>query len=269
MTMRRLLQDNPTESERRLLRSMRLDRPPPSSKHRVLGAVGALAATTTAASSGVAAVSAVGVAKVLTLVVLGGVATAGVVREVSARNERPLAHVSAPAEIAHRTASEPGTEPAGVLAAEEGPTAASDVASPLPGELRTLETERAPVKPERTGSQRQPRPPTPLVSGSATASPAPATSTIADEISALEASRRALAAGDAASSLEQLDAFERRFSQPALGPEATLLRIQTLLALSRDEEARALGDRFLRQHPDSAYSQRVRSLLGNGLPKNP
>jgi uncharacterized protein HemY len=64
--------------------------------------------------------------------------------------------------------------------------------------------------------------------------------TLAEEVHRLDGVRKLLAAGDAQSALASLDALARRVPQPRLGPEATLLRAQALMALGRTEEARRL-----------------------------
>jgi hypothetical protein len=86
--------------------------------------------------------------------------------------------------------------------------------------------------------------------------------TLADEVSALDGARRMLAAGDAAAALDALSAYDRQFPHPMLRPEADLLRVEVLLALGQVDSARRLGERLLAGEPDSAYGQRVRSLLG-------
>jgi hypothetical protein len=86
---------------------------------------------------------------------------------------------------------------------------------------------------------------------------------LAAELAAIREARRALASGQASSALGLVEAYERRFAHPALGPEATVLRIESLIALGRTTEARGLASRLLAEQPNTPYAQRVRSLLSN------
>jgi outer membrane protein assembly factor BamD (BamD/ComL family) len=80
-------------------------------------------------------------------------------------------------------------------------------------------------------------------------------------VAALADARRALASGDAAEALRLLDVHDRRFAPPALSAEATILRIEALVAVGRLDEARGLATGFVTAHPDSPYAQRVASLV--------
>ena len=62
--------------------------------------------------------------------------------------------------------------------------------------------------------------------------------------------------------------MDRRFSKPRLGPEARLLRLEALVASGRVDRAAKLGKRLLAEQPDSAYGQRVRSLLEGAASTN-
>jgi hypothetical protein len=84
---------------------------------------------------------------------------------------------------------------------------------------------------------------------------------LGEEVSALDRARRALAGGDAAGALRQLDDFEARFPRGALGEEAEALRIESLLAENDRAAAARVGARFLAAHPNSPHAERVRSLL--------
>jgi hypothetical protein len=79
---------------------------------------------------------------------------------------------------------------------------------------------------------------------------------------ALREARQALGSGQPSTTLRLLDAYEARFVHPTLLPEATVMRIEALLALGRTGEAHTIADKLLADQPNSAYAQRVRSLLG-------
>jgi hypothetical protein len=267
--LRPILHDDPTHGEKRLLDSTRMDVPPSSSKARTLAALGVAAAATTAAGTGTAATGAtvlLTAAKVLAVVAVGGVVAFGAVRGASrSRPEAP-----GPASTASGASVEKVTDrvsPTGglQLPAVERASApvASDVPPSAPGPIA-----RDPVAVKATSPAKRPTPGIPVApSGPDEPTPAPATAgsptTLAAEIAALEAVRGALASGDPSASLRSLDDYDRRFASPALGPEAAVLRVQSLLALGRVDEAHKLGERLLAEQPGTAYSQRIRSLLGD------
>jgi hypothetical protein len=66
-----------------------------------------------------------------------------------------------------------------------------------------------------------------------------------------------------------LDAYARQFAEPVLTPEATVLRIDCLVALGRNDEARAIAGRLLAERPDIAYAQRLRSLVDAAPSRTP
>ena len=66
--------------------------------------------------------------------------------------------------------------------------------------------------------------------------------------------------GDAA---QALDTYDTEFPQGTLRPEATVLRIRTLLLQGRRPEAQRLADDFLAKHPGSVHAKRIRALLGS------
>jgi hypothetical protein len=93
--------------------------------------------------------------------------------------------------------------------------------------------------------------------------PEPGHPSLAAEIASLGAVQRLLAKGDASSALAALEAHDRAFPSPSLGPEALLVRLEALVLLGRKDEARRYGTRFLEANPNSAHTQRVRSLIGS------
>jgi hypothetical protein len=85
---------------------------------------------------------------------------------------------------------------------------------------------------------------------------------LADEVLAIKSAKGALASGNAADALRQLDAYRSHFPRGRLAQEATVVRIEALLSSGNQAVAGAIADRFLSAHPDSPYSARVRTLLG-------
>ena len=87
-------------------------------------------------------------------------------------------------------------------------------------------------------------------------------SSLEREIALLDAVKSKLGAGAAADASHALDTYDAEFPQGTLRPEATVLRIRTLLLQGRRDEAQRLADDFLAKHPGSVHAKRIRALLG-------
>ena len=85
--------------------------------------------------------------------------------------------------------------------------------------------------------------------------PTPA-DTLAAELALLEAAH---AAADPAASLIELERHLARFPRGELADERELLRIEALCRLDRLADARALAERFVAEHPNSALRRRISS----------
>ena len=103
----------------------------------------------------------------------------------------------------------------------------------------------------------------PLADGTETDAPkgSPAPS-LADEVAAIRSAKSALASGNPAQALHELDAYKARFPNGRLAQEATVVRIEALNNAGNRAAAGAMADRFLAAHADSPYAARVRSLTG-------
>jgi hypothetical protein len=86
-------------------------------------------------------------------------------------------------------------------------------------------------------------------------------SALAEEVQILDGAREALVGSDPAAALAALERHHRRFGGGALGPEATVLRIEALLQNGDRAGAARLAREFLAAHPGSPHASRVRSLL--------
>lgn len=89
---------------------------------------------------------------------------------------------------------------------------------------------------------------------------------IAREIRALDRVRALLARGDGRRALAELDRYRVEAPRGALGQEATLLRIEALVAAGDKQGARRLAQRFLSEHPGTPHATRVRALTGAPSP---
>jgi len=83
------------------------------------------------------------------------------------------------------------------------------------------------------------------------------------ELEAIDNARSALASGNAALASRLLDSYHARFPKPRLRAEATVLRVETLIARGDRAGAARLGRAFLTSNPKSPYARRVRSLIGD------
>ena len=86
-------------------------------------------------------------------------------------------------------------------------------------------------------------------------------STLSGEVGALQVARNALARDDAAAALAALDRYKSRYPAGRLAPEATVLRIEALVARGDRAQASALAERFESSNPKSPYAERIRSIL--------
>ena len=82
------------------------------------------------------------------------------------------------------------------------------------------------------------------------------------ELEAIDNARRALSHGNAALASRLLDRYAARFPKQRLRAEATVLRVETLIARGDRSGASRLGKAFLQNNPKSPYARRVRSLIG-------
>jgi pyruvate/2-oxoglutarate dehydrogenase complex dihydrolipoamide acyltransferase (E2) component len=116
-----------------------------------------------------------------------------------------------------------------------------------------------------------PAPQRAAVSAPAVAEPAPAPAVAAtpaaalliEELGALDHARLALVNGEGRRTLEELDAYDRRFPSGRLQIEAEVLRIDALAKLGRKEAARQRAEAFLRRHPNSVLATRVRAHVAD------
>jgi TolA-binding protein len=82
------------------------------------------------------------------------------------------------------------------------------------------------------------------------------------ELSALDAARSSLVAGDPTTALSALDAYSRKFPRGRLSLEAEVLRIDALAKSGQTAAARQRASAFIRRHPDSVLATRVRAFAG-------
>jgi hypothetical protein len=81
------------------------------------------------------------------------------------------------------------------------------------------------------------------------------------ELGALDAARSALAKGEARRALVLLDSYAKSYPRGRLMLEAEVLRIDALARSGETQAAKQRAATFLRRHPNSVLSARVRSYL--------
>jgi outer membrane protein assembly factor BamD (BamD/ComL family) len=87
------------------------------------------------------------------------------------------------------------------------------------------------------------------------------TASLLQEVAFLDRAREALLAGDPGRALAALDAYERARVGTRLAAEATLLRIESLLANGERARAAGLAEEFLRAHPETPVADRMRAII--------
>ena len=163
---------------------------------------------------------------------------------------------------------------AGIVAVGTGVAALLWLGSQQPAASRKLVKSTKILAPERphpaaltsasnaADSQPAPLPAPPQVLDKAARSVAQPAPSLAEEVAAIRSAKRALAAGDAAQALRELQAYQAHFPRGRLAQEAQVVRIEALLKLGNRAAANAAADRFLSAHPDSPYAARVHTLIG-------
>jgi hypothetical protein len=160
-----------------------------------------------------------------------------------------------------RSSSEPASSP---VLAPSPVVVPSTIATPAPiatsAEVPTVSLDSLPSAPlaERALA------PKVVTTPSAPTAQSPATdetSGLEREIKLLDTVKSKLGDGAHADALRTLDTYDVEFPQGTLRPEATVLRIRTLLLEGRRADAQRLADDFLAKHPTSVHAKRIRALL--------
>ncbi|MBX7102375.1 MAG: hypothetical protein K1X89_31955, partial [Myxococcaceae bacterium] len=84
---------------------------------------------------------------------------------------------------------------------------------------------------------------------------------LALELTALDAARSRLQAGDATGALKAIADYERQFPAGTLALEAALVRLQALLQTGQRAQGEALAKRLVAQNPSELVRARVQRLL--------
>ncbi|MBX3213286.1 MAG: hypothetical protein KF850_14720 [Labilithrix sp.] len=167
---------------------------------------------------------------------------------------------STPSPVASTAAAdpmEPKSAPATDSTAQAAPTNAPSPASPRSIGVMDLPSAAVALPPPRVRSHAAASA-EPVAAATARASDAPS---LEDELAAVDQARAAFVGRDPTLALARVESYRRRFPVGRFMDEADALEIQALVSLARSDEARVKAARFLAEHPDSPYAQRVRSAV--------
>jgi hypothetical protein len=89
-----------------------------------------------------------------------------------------------------------------------------------------------------------------------------ATSDLRDQIEFIDAARASVSVGAHRRALEMLRRYQDKYPIGSFRPEAMALRIEVLIKLGRDAEARALAERFVTEFRGTLLAARVAELAG-------
>jgi len=87
---------------------------------------------------------------------------------------------------------------------------------------------------------------------------------LTQELSVVDGARSALQQNQPSLALRRLNDYDRRFPKGKLRSEATMLRIEALVAKGDQASAARIGKAVLKASPKGPYSRRIRSLIGQG-----
>jgi len=235
----RLLSSDATEFERRMLESALQKRPSPAASARMaralgvsVAAVGAATTGTTLAAGASNATAAAGTA-IWPLVSVGviGLVVAGAV--VGARWGGSNGDANPQAVSAPRTAPEP----------------------PRPAPIPPAEPSAVVAEPRARA----------VVPGTRSRGPATA-GDLGDQVAFIDSARDAVSAGTSRRALEILRRYQDKYPTGSFRPEATAIKVEALMKLGRDAEARSLAERFVAEHRGTLLARRVANLAGLTVP---
>jgi hypothetical protein len=168
-----------------------------------------------------------------------------------------IALAGAVAVVASQRASAPHVpEPAGPVTAV---VVASPSVAPSASVIVAVDVGSLPAAPSAPRASARAAPP----AAPTTVSAEPASgSDVTEERRLVDGARASLARGDAAGALASIGEHERRFATGVLAEERDALAVRTLVALGRNDDARARAARFRSAHPTSLFLPGVESAVG-------
>lgn len=137
------------------------------------------------------------------------------------------------------------------------------------GDLTPRAEPASPARPTQASSARLPvlqRAPSPANTPppKATKPVRPKQRSLAEQLEMLKLARGALRAGDSQRALSVLDEYAAGSNSTDMSAEASMLRIEALMASGKREQAQALAERFIARSPDNPLADRARALVSSG-----
>lgn len=126
----------------------------------------------------------------------------------------------------------------------------------------------APVTPTRTPSASVQPPavvderPAAAVAPTQHSRAATAAGDLRDQVASIDNAREAISTGGSRRALEILRRYLDRYPTGSFRPEATALKVEALMKLGREAEARALAERFVAENRGSLIARRVADVAG-------
>ena len=111
------------------------------------------------------------------------------------------------------------------------------------------------------------RPPAPAAASRRSRTTTPtATAAVTEQTAFVDAARAAVAERSDRRALEILRRYQEKYPAGLFRPEATALKVEALVHLGRDDEARALAERFVAEHRGTLLGARVAEIAGLAKP---
>lgn len=240
---------NLSPERRRILESARQVSAPATAKTAMWSALAAelpvAAAATGAGTATLTKVLVVGLA-------IGGVGLAGTFGLRTLAGTAPTSATSAVTSVSTKPVLPTAPVPIPSSAPPIEPAPAAEPIRSAEGEARAPGVNQRPRAPEPDTEARTP---------SVERATEPAVSATLLESQRMAKARASLRAGDAQTTLLELDALSRDFPSGVLTQERDALRIQALSRLGQRKRARDLARSFLGRHPDSPHAEAVRRVL--------
>ena len=85
---------------------------------------------------------------------------------------------------------------------------------------------------------------------------------LGDQVAFVDSARAAMSGGGYQRALETLRRYQDKYPAGSFRPEAKALKIEALMKLGREVEARALAERFVAEHRGSLLARRVADVAG-------
>ena len=109
-----------------------------------------------------------------------------------------------------------------------------------------------------------PAPPEAPASAAARPRPLAPPGDLREEIRLLDQARAAVRSGDHRRALRLLASYDQSYPRGQFRQEVQVLRVEALEGSGNARAARALGQKFLAEHPESPHVERVESVTGSG-----